>query len=158
MKRYEYKFISSSVDHTRQIGKKIGEHLTAGAFLALTGDLASGKTAFIQGLAKGLAVPESCYVTSPTYTLINEYPGRIPLFHIDLYRLQGSADMEDLGLLDIFYADGVTAVEWPDRIAANEMPETRLDLFFTITGKNERNIKIIAYGLGHADLIKGIEI
>ncbi len=158
IKHFEISIDTASVEHTRLMGRRIGGKLIPGAFLALTGDLGSGKTAFIQGLATGLEVPKSCYVTSPTYTLINEYPGKVPLFHIDLYRLDAGSDMEDLGLLDIFYSEAVTAVEWSDRLLSNEMPEKRLELFFAITGDNERKIRIIAYGLDNVDLIKSIEI
>ena len=80
------KLTTHSLDETLSLGINIGKMLNAGAIIALTGDLGSGKTSFVQGLAKGLDVSERYYITSPTFTLINEYPGRYRLFHIDLYR------------------------------------------------------------------------
>jgi len=77
----------------------------------LTGDLGSGKTSFVQGLARGLEVPNDYYITSPSYTLINEYPGRHPFFHVDLYRLEDPVDFEDIGLYDILDVNFVVAIE-----------------------------------------------
>jgi tRNA threonylcarbamoyladenosine biosynthesis protein TsaE len=102
-----------------------------------------------------LAVPDRFCVTSPTYTLVNEYPGRLPFLHVDLYRLAGPVDPDEIGLFDLFDGDGVVAVEWSERLHGADRPACRLDLFFSITGETERSIRLIAYGLDSEDLING---
>jgi tRNA threonylcarbamoyladenosine biosynthesis protein TsaE len=109
-------FHTSSLAETFMLAQKIGAEIPAGTVIALTGDLGAGKTSFVQGLARGLGIPEACYITSPTYTLINEYPGSCPLFHADLYRLDTNSDFEEIGLYDILYGKNVTAIEWADRL------------------------------------------
>lgn len=106
--------ISRSTEETQQLGKKIGELLTKKTIIALTGELGTGKTAFIQGLAQGLEV-EGAYITSPTFTLVNHYIGRLHLFHVDLYRLDDEQSFEDIGIDDILDSDGVIAIEWADK-------------------------------------------
>lgn len=113
-----FSLIARTVDDTRQIGKELGGLVHPGAVICLVGDLGSGKTTFVQGLARGLDVPQEYYVTSPSYTLVNEYPGRLPLYHLDLYRLSDSEDVWDIGIEDILAARGVVAIEWPDRLPA----------------------------------------
>lgn len=148
-------FISSRSDEeTRHIGQIIGEMAEAGAIIALRGDLGSGKTALVQGLAKGLEVPQSYYITSPSYTLVNEYPGRLPLFHIDLYRLS-DVDFEDIGLYDILDAhSGVVAIEWAERLGSLF---GCLTLQMEITGDNTRNIVFTADGDQQTQLLTRIE-
>ncbi len=116
----------ATAEDTLNLGAALGRSAGPGTVIALTGDLGAGKTVFVQGLAKGLEVPPSFYVTSPTYTLINEYPGRLTLFHIDLYRLAGGEDLDELGLEEILHGDGVVAIEWPDRLAPGELPADHL--------------------------------
>jgi tRNA threonylcarbamoyladenosine biosynthesis protein TsaE len=124
----------------------------------LFGDLGSGKTAFAQGLARGLDVPDSFTVTSPTYTLVNEYPGRLPFYHVDLYRLPEPVDPDEIGLMDIFEENGIVAVEWARRLHPADHPPSRLELFFTVTGDTTRSIRIIAYGLDLSDLLNDIDV
>jgi tRNA threonylcarbamoyladenosine biosynthesis protein TsaE len=136
---------SRSVEETRQIGRIIGEMAEAGTLIALRGDLGSGKTALVQGLARGLEVPEKVYVTSPSYTLIHEYPGRLPLFHLDLYRLS-DLDFEDIGLYDILDThSSVVAIEWAERLDPGS-PFEGITLQMEITGENTRNIVFTADG------------
>ena len=97
-----FDLISKRPEDTLDIGRIIGETLTSGVVIALTGELGAGKTCLTQGIAKGLGISEGYYVTSPTFTLINEYPGRIPLYHMDVYRLSGSRDLEEMGMKNIF--------------------------------------------------------
>lgn len=141
----EINFLSTSVDRTRRIGQILGECLPSGLLLAFFGDLGSGKTAFVQGLAKGLAVSEKYYITSPTYTLINEYPGRIPLFHVDLYRLEDSDDVENIGLYDILDGDAIVAVEWAEKLS-DEYITDYLGLHLSIIDCDSRSITISARG------------
>ena len=94
---FRLSILSGNPEETFSIGKIIGEYLTKGDVLALMGELGSGKTCFTHGVARGIGVPEKYLITSPSFTLINEYRGKINLYHFDLYRLQGLQDMEDLG-------------------------------------------------------------
>ena len=143
------------MDETQILGEIIGKALTGGTVLALTGDLGSGKTAFVQGLARGLEVPDDYYITSPSYTLINEYPGRFPLFHVDLYRITDSVGIEDIGLYEILDDNGVVAIEWADRIEQKLLPDS-ITIHFEITDDDTRKICITAYDLKNVTLLKNI--
>jgi tRNA threonylcarbamoyladenosine biosynthesis protein TsaE len=151
-------FQTRAVDQTVALGQSLGRALDQGLVMLLFGELGSGKTAFTQGLARGLEIPASVAVTSPTYTLINEYPGRLPLYHVDLYRLPYPVNPEELGLVELFEENGVTAVEWAQRLHAGDYPDRRLDLFFSITGDRTRSIRVIAYGLDPSDLLQDIDV
>ena len=109
-------YISNSPQETEQLGARLAARLSPGAVLAFTGDLGAGKTAFTRGLAQGLGIDER--VTSPTFTIVNEYTGgRLPLFHFDMYRLASSDELFDIGWEDYLNRSGVCAVEWSERIA-----------------------------------------
>ncbi len=109
-------FITNSPEETEALGAALGKHLTPGTVLAYTGDLGAGKTAFTRGLAKGLGATDR--VTSPTYTIVNEYlSGRLPLFHFDMYRLSSADDLWDIGWEDYLERGGVCAVEWSENVA-----------------------------------------
>ncbi len=151
-----YKTTTHSVDETKKLGEKIGACLQVGIVLALIGDLGTGKTSFVQGLAKGLEVPNEYYITSPSYTLINEYPGRHPLFHVDLYRLEDSVDFEDIGLYDILGDNYVVAIEWADKIRREHLPD-HVVLTFKISGDQSREIYMSAYGVNAVALLKKIK-
>ena len=152
---FKYQTTTRSVGETKNLGEIIGAGIPNGTVLALTGDLGSGKTVFVQGLARGLEVPEDYYITSPSYTLINEYPGRYPLFHVDLYRISDPMDMEDIGLYEILHNSGVVAVEWADRIEQKLLSDS-INLKFELTGDKLRKICITAYDFKNADLLKNI--
>lgn len=145
-------------EQTVSVGRALGRRLHSGLVLLLYGDLGSGKTAFAQGLADGLEVPASYTVTSPTYTLINEYPGRLPLYHVDLYRLPTPVDPDEIGLLELFDENGIVAVEWAQRLHPQDHPGRKLEVFFSVSGDNTRSIRMIAYGLDLPDLLKEIDI
>ena len=109
-------FITHSPEETESIGARLGKLLTSGTVLAYEGDLGAGKTAFTRGLARGLGAQDM--VTSPTYTIVNEYlSGRLPLFHFDMYRLASSDDLWDIGWEDYLDRGGVCAVEWSENVA-----------------------------------------
>ena len=146
----ESQITTRCVDETRKLGESIGSVVTAGTILALYGDLGSGKTSFVQGLGRGLGVPEDYYITSPSYTLINEYPGRVLLFHVDLYRITNSVDIEDLGLYEIFEDQGVVAVEWADRMG-KDLPPNHVRVQFEIFDDKTRKISIIPQGVKAID-------
>ena len=128
-----------------QVGKKIGELLTQGIIIALTGDLGSGKTVFVQGLAKGLEISEKYYINSPTYTLVNEYPGRLHLAHADLYRLGSADDIESTGLYDLADGRHVVAVEWANRLDDGDFPEY-LELHIGIIDDDVRRLDFSCRG------------
>lgn len=108
--------ITRNPEETEKIGTALGKIVPAGTVLAYTGDLGAGKTAFTRGLARGLGCTD--LVTSPTYTIVNEYlSGRLPLFHFDMYRLAGSDDLFDIGWEDYLERGGVCAVEWSENVA-----------------------------------------
>ncbi len=98
------------------MGRLIGAILERGDIVALIGELGSGKTCLTQGMAKGLGVEENVPVVSPTFTLINEYPGKIPLIHLDVYRLSGPRDLEDMGYEEYFEGGGIVVIEWAEKI------------------------------------------
>jgi tRNA threonylcarbamoyladenosine biosynthesis protein TsaE len=132
---------SEGADETRRIGQIIGRFLQKGDIIALIGELGSGKTCITQGIARGINVPENYYVTSPTFTLINEYPGRIPLYHLDIYRLSGSQDLIDMGYEEYFYGDGVIIIEWAEKII-DILPDDTLFIHFMYVDENKRTINI----------------
>jgi len=154
---YKIYVTTACVEETWALGKNIGGVLTGGNILALTGDLGSGKTSFVQGLARGLGVDEKYYITSPTFTLINEYPGRCTLFHVDLYRIEDPFDYEDIGLYEILHGRGVTAIEWADKLLENLISEF-IGIHFEISGDESRNIGIIARGPENTNLLKKIQL
>jgi tRNA threonylcarbamoyladenosine biosynthesis protein TsaE len=109
--------LSNAVEDTHALGRRLGERLEPGTVVLLYGDLGVGKTAFVRGLAEGLgADPDE--VSSPTFTIVQEYRGRLPLYHADLYRLQAGPETEDLGLEELVAAGGVLAIEWAERFGA----------------------------------------
>ncbi len=127
-------YISHSPAETESIGQSLGEKLRPGTVLAYLGDLGMGKTAFTRGLARGLGCPGR--VTSPTFTIVNEYEGKIPLFHFDMYRLTGSDDLFDIGWEDYLERSGVCAVEWSERIS-DALPEDTLYVTISRHPENE---------------------
>ncbi|MGD8881627.1 MAG: tRNA (adenosine(37)-N6)-threonylcarbamoyltransferase complex ATPase subunit type 1 TsaE [Desulfobacterales bacterium] len=147
---------TDSVTETQQLGKTLGAGIHQPIIIALTGELGSGKTAFVQGLAKGLDVSEKYYVTSPTFTLINEYPGRQRLFHVDLYRIEHISELEDIGLDEILYQDAVIAIEWADKLSG-ELLSDHLALQFRLIGAESRQIDIFGYGHQAGNLLKALQ-
>ena len=145
--------ISQSPAETHRIGEAVGRLLRAGDVLLLQGPLGAGKTALTQGIAQGMGVTAA--VTSPTFVLVNQYPGPLTLYHIDLYRIEGSPEAEDLGLDDYFFGAGVTVVEWPER-APSAMPPERLLVRLDHAGDTAREIRFEASGGRYDDLLDGL--
>ena len=121
-------FVTHSPEQTRALGQRLAAALWPGAVVAFTGDLGAGKTAFVAGMAKGLGIEE--WVTSPTFTIVNEYEGgRLPLFHFDMYRLGSAEELFHIGWEDYLARGGVCAVEWSENIAdALEEDAVRVDI------------------------------
>ena len=137
------RIVSESPDFTEKVASSLAQLLLPGDFISLHGELGAGKTKFAGGVAKGLGVDPSLPVTSPTYTLLNIYNGRIPLYHFDLYRLSGDDDVVDLGFPEYFSGDGVCLVEWPERMKG-ELPSGRLEIYLTYLDENSRNIELVS--------------
>ena len=149
------KFHTESAEETAGIGEQLGRLLGPGSIVCLSGDLGAGKTAFTQGLARGLGVKD--YVTSPTYTIINEYEGRVPLYHFDVYRLNDVEEMYELGYEEYFFGDGVVVLEWADMVS-DIIPEDRLWITILNTkGDNSREIIMEPAGEAYEAIVKGME-
>jgi tRNA threonylcarbamoyladenosine biosynthesis protein TsaE len=130
-----------SEEDTAAIGREMASTLSAGDVLLLYGDLGAGKTAFVRGLAEGLGIPRD-EVSSPTFTLIQEYrAGRLPLFHVDLYRIDDPREFDELGL-DEIAEDGVLAIEWAEKLPARLKPSGYLNVIITHGDGNQRRIEI----------------
>jgi tRNA threonylcarbamoyladenosine biosynthesis protein TsaE len=131
-------FISNSPAETEAIGRQFAKELNVGSILALEGELGSGKTQFTKGLVAGLE--SSAPVTSPTFTIIHEYPGgRLPIYHFDFFRLENRESVAQLGLDDYFFGDGISVIEWADRFPES-IPEQARWILFEIRSENARMI------------------
>lgn len=145
-----------SEEETIGLGIKLGSRLSRGDVIALAGELGSGKTRFTKGVALGLGVPPDTVVTSPSFSLLNEYEGRCPLFHIDAYRLESQADFEAAGLEEFFYQDGVVVMEWAERWP-ELLPDHRLKVELTLMGDRERQISFSGFHPRSIALIEEID-
>lgn len=136
---------SHSREETLKIGEKIGSMLKKGDIIALQGTLAAGKTTLTKGIAKGLEITEN--VTSPTFTLISEYFGRLPLFHMDAYRLDDAESFLDLGVEELLYGDGVCVIEWSEKVM-EILPETAIIIILeaNLNGLHSITFKNWPYG------------
>jgi tRNA threonylcarbamoyladenosine biosynthesis protein TsaE len=129
--------LTHAADQTIELGKKIGAFLLPNDIIALTGPLGAGKTTLIQGIAEGLGVKE--YVTSPTFIIINEYQGKVPFYHIDLYRLDEVKEIEDLGIEEYFDRGGVCVIEWAEKLK-ELLPAKAERIEIEVVSENERKI------------------
>lgn len=125
------------MEETMALGEKLGAMFAAGDVIALFGDLGAGKTTLTKGIARGMNLSDDIH--SPTFTLIHEHPGAIPLYHIDLYRLAYEEEVEGIGIEEYIYGDGVTIIEWADRMKSM-LPEGRLDIDLKMRGDTEREM------------------
>ncbi len=132
-------FVTHSAEETIQLGKKIGSMLQPGAIIAMEGNLAVGKTTITKGIAESLGIEEA--ITSPTFTLISEYEGKMPLYHMDVYRLDSCEDFINLGVEDLMYGDGVSIIEWSERVR-EELPKSTITLRLEIRGDGGRDITL----------------
>lgn len=144
-----YKIRTTSLEQTQDIAYKIGKWVSNGMILTLEGDLGAGKTTFTKGLAKGLGINRN--VNSPTFNIIKEYQGRIPLYHMDVYRLESGGD--DIGLDDYLFGDGVCVIEWASRIE-DLLPMERLDIKIFREGENQRCIELTPIGKNYETIGK----
>lgn len=139
-----FAIVSHSPEETWELAKKLAPILSEGDVINLSGDLGAGKTVFTKGLAEGLGIDEP--VTSPTFTLIREYQGRLPLYHFDVYRLADPDELDELGVDEYFYGDGVSVVEWGDKVEIL-MPDVHLVVkIMRLVDESFRRIEIIPHG------------
>lgn len=146
------RIISASVRETERIAFNLARHLHSGDVVALIGNLGSGKTIFVKGLALGLGCRKKD-VLSPTFVLMRQYKGKYLLHHFDLYRLKNVHQLEQIGYEEYFYGDGITAIEWADRIEM-ALPEEYLRIEFRIKDANKRRIEFIPQGKRYADYLR----
>ena len=144
---------SESPEATRALAAQLAEVARPGDVLCLWGDLGAGKTVFAKGFGLGLGIEDT--ISSPTFVLMGEYAGRLPLFHIDLYRLASAADALEGGLLDDRQSTGVVLIEWPDRLG-DALPPDRLDVHIDAT-EGPRTIRLTALGTGYERYVRAVE-
>ncbi|WP_044340652.1 tRNA (adenosine(37)-N6)-threonylcarbamoyltransferase complex ATPase subunit type 1 TsaE [Rossellomorea aquimaris] len=147
----QYELVTTSPEETGAFAEKLATYLQPGDVLTLEGDLGAGKTTFTKGLAKGLGISKT--VNSPTFTIIKEYRGRLPLYHMDVYRLDDS--FEDLGFDEYFEGEGVTVVEWAHLIQ-DQLPKALLGLSIFREGDSERRIVLKPNGERYRELCKEV--
>lgn len=140
-----HSIVTKSDSETIELGARLGRLLQPGDFITLLGELGAGKTQFAKGIAAGLEVDRDTPVTSPTYTILNIYQGRLPLYHFDLYRLQGAEDVADLGFEEYFYGGGACVVEWAERLG-EDAPAQFLAVTLTHAGVDERSVSFSVTG------------
>jgi tRNA threonylcarbamoyladenosine biosynthesis protein TsaE len=146
---------TSSPEQTWKIGEMLGRKLAAGDTVCLYGDLGAGKTSFSYGIALGLEVRDQ-YITSPTFTFVNEYRGRVPFYHIDLYRLKGADELEGIGFEEYIDSDGVTVIEWAER-AEDVLPEECLSVYLTSVTETTREIGFLGEGERYSAIVEELK-
>jgi tRNA threonylcarbamoyladenosine biosynthesis protein TsaE len=146
--------ISNSEEDTINFGKKLGTLLKPGDLILLYGDLGSGKTTFVKGLAESLEVNPDLYITSPSFSLINVYEGKYTIYHVDLYRLD-TLEVEDLGLWE-YLNEGIVIIEWADRLKMT-LKDDYIEVFFEFLDYSKRKITFVGYGEWQ-ELLKGLDL
>ena len=147
---------SKSSKQTLKLGEAIGKEITRGICIALKGELGAGKTTFAQGLAKGLGVSEKYYITSPTYTIINEYPaGPFTLCHLDLYRLESADELEGIGFDDLVNDNHIIVVEWPEILKRISF-KFDIEINFEFDAQYNRTISVFASGQPGSNLLSNL--
>jgi tRNA threonylcarbamoyladenosine biosynthesis protein TsaE len=148
------KHLSHSHEETVRFGQSLAKNLRAGDVICLFGDLGTGKTTLVKGLARGLKIPAS-KVNSPTFVLLNVYEGKLPLFHFDFYRLEAIRDIQAIGIEEYLFGDGVSVIEWAERLRSI-LPKEYLEVRFTHSGEKKRLIQFRGYGERYQKLLTGM--
>ena len=148
---------SKNPEQTLHWGKLLGMLLDRGDVVALMGQLGAGKTTLTQGIAYGLGVGNDCYVTSPTFTIINEYKGRMPVYHLDFYRIESPLEFGNLGLEEYLPGDGVTIVEWAEKLEGF-LPKEYLMIILEYADHNVRKVNMRGIGDRYCDMVNKIEM
>ncbi len=148
-------FDFNCVEETEQFAEVLGEVLLPGDIVCLEGDLGAGKTTFTRGVARGLAVQEDQYVTSPSFAIMHQYDGKYPLYHFDFYRLGMADEIIDLGFEELFYGQGVCVIEWPER-AAELLPQSCLKIHLLIVDEYQRKAEAHYFDTSWDEKLKNI--
>lgn len=151
----ELEIIVNDLAGTEALGHRLSHHLFGGAVVALIGPLGAGKTHLVRAIAEGLGVSDSRVVNSPTFVLIQEYAGRLPIYHFDAYRLRNSGEFVDLGAHEYFEGKGICLVEWADRVE-EVLPQDHLRITLQIIGETARRITFEASGERSQTLVKSV--
>jgi tRNA threonylcarbamoyladenosine biosynthesis protein TsaE len=146
---------SRSAEQTRKWGIKLGKLLQGGEIIGLVGELGSGKTCLVRGLTEGLDVDRDAWIRSPTFTLVNEYRGRLPIYHIDLYRLEGAGELEELNLREYLYSSGVSVIEWFEYFPAEEVDD-HLEIRLSYGKGTQRELTFRPYGPRYEEIVKAL--
>jgi tRNA threonylcarbamoyladenosine biosynthesis protein TsaE len=152
-----WSFVSRSENQTRKCGNELARLLEGGEIIGLKGELGAGKTCFVRGVAEGLGVGDSAWVRSPTFTLINEYHGRLPVYHIDLYRVSQRADQQTLDLREYLYGEGVSLIEWFEYLAPAEV-EDHLEVSFAHAGAKRRVLTFVPQGAKYERILGELKV
>jgi tRNA threonylcarbamoyladenosine biosynthesis protein TsaE len=147
--------ISPSAEHTRKWAIRLGKLLRGGEIIGLVGELGAGKTCFVRGLAEGLEVSPQTWIRSPTFTLVNEYHGRLPIYHIDLYRLKTTDELEELNLREYLYSDGVSLIEWFEYFPADEVDD-HLEVRLAYREGSKREVTFAPRGARYEELVRAL--
>lgn len=150
-----FKFELTSLAETQRLGLILGRFAQAGDVICLDGDLGAGKTTLTQAIGQGLGVAKSCYITSPSFAILHEYEGRLHMYHMDFYRLQGVEDVADLGFEEYFYLDGLTVIEWSKR-APEILPEERMSLDIGFHEDQSRTVTL-QYAARYDEIVEAIK-
>jgi len=145
---------SSSTEQTRKLGMKLGKLAAPGDIILLVGKLGAGKTCLTQGIARGMGIKE--YTTSPTFVLVREYPGKLPLYHIDLYRLDRIEEVAQLGLDDYIYGKGVCVVEWAEK-GLSVLPDEHLLIEIQTVSSTKRKLSFVPLGKRYMEMLSKLK-
>ena len=148
---------SKNPEHTIYWGKCVGVLLEKSDVVALVGELGTGKTTLTQGIADGLGVSTTCYVTSPTFTIINEYAGRVPVYHLDFYRIDTPSEVENLGVDEYLQSDGVALIEWAEKVEAF-LPGEYLMILLEYVDASVRRISMQGIGEHYREIVEEIKM
>lgn len=149
--------ITHSAQQTRKWGTKLGRLMERGEIIGLIGELGSGKTCFVRGMAEGLEVDQETWIRSPSFTLINEYHGRLPVYHIDLYRIGSRDELEGLNLREYLYSDGVSLIEWFEHLPADEVDEF-LEVRLAYANGAKRELTFTPHGERYERILESLRV
>ena len=148
--------VSHSPSETQRLGMRVGRRLRPGDVVCLKGEMGAGKTLFTRGIATGIGVPRGGGVRSPTFTLMHEYMGRYPMFHLDLYRIRGEEELEGIGWEEYLYGAGITVIEAAEKMTETRLPEDRLEVVLERDGVQDRRLTLVGHGRRFESLVTAL--